>query len=451
MQELLAAVVNDAEPLAAGFHRAEVIEVRAGRIRSRKHRINEHGCRSGSAVTAVEPMMIRVAKDGLEAHIVTDSWSGVVGALDEAGSMLRYGRRFAEPGALHPVVDWPQDRYVDSSLENPEQALIALWDLIQKESTLVGERFGLGIAVTEVQITDKLYAEAFARSGRGTRSFAATRIEARLLVEVTRDQRRARLWAARDGGCLADPPLADILTEAAFRGAAMLAGAAQGQSPRNTALLLAPRATAAMLRVLANDVFERPDVHYPETRLRHLIIDDPHVRGGGHVRPFDHEGSPTARTVLVDEAGRKAVMVDRARSWATSAGANRLTGNSYSLAGHGAPRARATNVSIVSTGGEDDGLMRPESFSGLVGLELRGEGTQQIRAGNTIRFRIEAVEVRQGAVTGPATTIFVCGTVQELVAAMGAVSPTAGFIAWRDNSTGCAWTLFPDVDRLANA
>jgi predicted Zn-dependent protease len=454
MHDLLAAAVHDAEVPASAVRRGEVVEVRASRTRRRKHRITADGSTSSQAVTVVEPMMVRLAGAGLEVHVRTDDMSGAKAGdvLREARGMMAYGRPFVAAAHLHQPTVWPVDAYVDRTLECPAQPLSAFWHAVQRSAGIVGGQLGLSLRVTEALVSEELYAEAFTRSEGDSRSFAATRIELQLSVEVRQDKRQTRLRAGRQGGFLADLPLTDILTEAAYRGAVTLAGSSTpaARPYRRKALLLAPRPTAALIRVLANDLFDRPDVDCPETGLTHVVVDDPHARGGGYVRPYDHEGTPTARTVLLDETGRRARMVGRADSGNGRGGLDLLTGHSYVLTGRGAPSAYPTNVSIHPSTPGTGRLASPNSFSGQLGFNLRGDGTQRFRAGETIRFRVETVAVERGAVAGPGTILHVSGTARQLVAAIQAVTPTASYLSWRDHSTECAWALLPDIGALSS-
>ncbi|RGC68156.1 hypothetical protein C5N14_14655 [Micromonospora sp. MW-13] len=440
--------------LSGAARAGEALEVRTSRMSRRKHRITAGRVRSGAAVTGAAPTLVRLARDGREVHLWVDHLSAATapGTLAEAREMLRYGRPYRDAAALHPDADWDDQRYVDHGMRDPDGPLAAFWRSVREAAEAVGDRLGIRVAVADALIVEEQHTEVFARSDHAPRTFSLTRIEARLLVEVRQGQRRTRLWAARHGNRIAELPVADLLTEAALRGAVTLAADGRREPRRQAggALLLGPRPTAALLRVLANDLFDRPDAPRPAGPLRHVLVDDAHAAGGQHSRPFDHEGSPTGRTDLLDGSGQPTRMTVRGGLPAAAAGAARLTGNAYAPVGQAAPMPRPTNVGLAGVGPGSGERAAPDGFSGLFGFNLRGEGTQQIRAGDVIRFRVETAYLRAGAVAGRGATLFVAGTVRRLLDAIEAVSPGTSYVPWRDHSTACVWTLFAEEGRLTD-
>jgi hypothetical protein len=363
--------------------------------------------------------------------------------------MLHYGRQLPDATGYHPL-RWDERNHVDERLARPEEALASFWQAVGAAASTVGERLGLGLSVTEAMVTEEQHGEALARSGKHTLTFGLTRLTVRLLVEVRWSGRTARLHANAYGNRLDRFRLEDVLTEAAFRGGSLLApeSGSTGCGTPAQPLLFVPRASAALLRVLTNDLFDRPQARPPDTESHHVLLDDPHADGGLHARPFDHEGTATGRTTIMGSNGRPGRLLVRG----SRAAGPVLTGNAYSSVGFGAPVPRPTNVRLAGAAGEADDIgPRPQDLTGLLAFNLRGEGTQQIRTGEIVRFRVETLRLRGGELLGRGPGLFVGATAPGIVAVVSTVSAPSYHLPWSDHSTAAAWTLLEEPGGVLSA
>jgi predicted Zn-dependent protease len=453
MEDLRNQAERTARSLCEIARNGESAEVRTSYGIRRKHRVSADQVRSTETLKHASPTMLRLARGGRDAYVSIDSVAGDVlpSVIRTARDALRFGRTFRDGHPLRPAPQWDEKQFVDYELAASTAPLAQLWLQAETLAERVGQRLGLHMSIADGLVTEQGLAEAFATSDRDALSFTRTCIETRLLVEVRLGNRRMKLWAERHTNRLSDLPLEDLLLEAGLRGASLLVE--DNAEPEQPALLLTPRASASLLRLLVQDITESPSARQAVGSLRHRVVDDGQAVGGQHSRPFDHEGTPTGETVLLDPLGVVGELTCRGARWsgpAEKAGPVVLTGNGFVPRSMGPPVPLPTNARLSAPDRPDD-WSPPERFSGRLGFNLRGEGTQRFRSGDRIRFRIDTATVRDGQVVGRGETLLVAASCVDMLRAVREVAPAHSYVPWADFSTASSWILFEDPGTFSTA
>lgn len=445
MEETRGQLEEQASALCGLAARGEQAEVRVSRLIRRKHRVTGERVQSSGELADPVATVLRLAARGRDVHVTAGLATPEV--LAAARELLPWGRAYREGSPLRPAV---------RELACPGGGLDrdALTQFRDRAADAAARAQG-ELRVLDCTVTETTSAEAFADGQQPARSFACATVEASLQIEVRHGSGRLRLRAARHAARLEDIPLADLMTEAGWRGAALLAppqtAAPQTAPPLTTPpapdnskrrrgpkgeLLLSPAVSAAVLRVLAYDVLERRPWLEPGAALPCGLADDAHAAGSRHSRPFDHEGVPTGESVLLDQSGAPGDLA--CRGDAPGGGPVVLTGNALlAQVFTCAPEIRPTSVRLSGAAPYD----LPAGFTGSLGFATRGEGVQRFRSGDRIMFRVETAAVRDGAVTGRTPALLFAGTARDILASVRGAAPPLSYQPWPDYSTAAAWTL----------
>jgi predicted Zn-dependent protease len=443
MDEARRELAELASALARQARAGEQAEVRTARLIRRKHRVGADKVASSGRLTDPVATVLRLAAGGRDAYVC--SGPAAPELMSAARAMLPFGRPYRDGTPLHAeVAGLPGP---GGELAEPAGPLRQFREQADTAAAVAAARLGVGIRVLDCTVTETASVEAFAAGSRQAQSFACATVEASLLIEVRRGPARLRLRAARHAASLGDIPLAEMMTETGWRGAAMLAPplALPPGAPGTVQageLLLTPSVSAAVLGVLAHDVIDRraaPDPT-PEPALPCALADDAHAPGSRHSRPFDHEGTPTGESVLLGQdgaPGRLACRGDAPADPADPAEPPVLTGNGLLAAFRSVPEVRPTNVRLAGAAP----YVLPDGYTGSLGYAIRGEGVQRFRSGDRIMFRVETASVSGGAVAGRTPMLIFAGTAHDILASVAAVSPPLTYLPGRDYSAAGAWTL----------
>lgn len=438
MEEIRGELAEQASALCGLAARGEQAEVRVSRLIRRKHRVTGEGVQSSGELADPVATVLRLAARGKDVYVTAGPATPEV--LAAARELLPWGRAYREGSPLRPVM---------RELACPGGGLgTGALTRFRDRAAEAAARAQGGLRVLDCTVTETISAEAFADGQQPARSFACATTEASLQVEVRHGSGAVRLRAARHAASLEDIPLADLITEAGWRGAALLAPPLAIPPPADNSkrhrglegeLLLSPAVSAAMLRVVTHEVLERRPWLEPGAALPCGLADDAHAAGSRHSRPFDHEGVPTGESVLLDRSG---VPGDLAcRGDAPGDGPAVLTGNALlAQVFTCAPEIRPTSVRL--DGAAPYAL--PAGFTGSLGFATRGEGVQRFRSGDRIMFRVETAAVRDGAVTGRTPALLFAGTARDILASVRGAAPPLSYQPWPDYSTAAAWTLLCD-------
>lgn len=450
------------------------VEVRAVQGLRRKHWVRDGQVRSSEYLAEPPALTVRVAGGGRDVYTTTDSLDPLVLAetVDTARRALPWGRPFRDAEPLGGGgARWDQEAAADARLAaDPASALGPLLGEARDAAAKVSAELDVDLRVSEGTVLEARRRESYSASTGGTRpgsasSFERSDLDTRLLVEVRRGGRSVRVHSVAHTNRCDAIPLADTLREAGMLATALSYGALRAGGDADVPagptgpVLLAPRAAAALLRQVVHDLFDRGSVVRPERTLRHRLLDEPAASPGGHSRPFDHEGTPTRDSVLLDESGTPGRLVCRGAAFGGSPGtggtggdgdgesgvARLLTGHATIARARGVPLPLPTTVRIAPVWRDAADSGGPAGHTGLVGLALRGEGTQLHRSGAVLRFRIDVAEMRDGVVVGAPHTRFLAASSARILEACDAVRPVAAFVPWADYSTVCCWLSMDDI------
>ncbi|HEY1619152.1 MAG TPA: hypothetical protein VGG25_16135 [Streptosporangiaceae bacterium] len=412
----------------------EQAEVRTTRLIRRKHRVGADRVQSSGRLADPVSTVLRLAARGKDVYV--SSGPATPELLTAARAMLPFGRAYRDGVPLRPRAgELPGP---GGELADPDSPLRQFREQADTAAAVAAARLGVGLRVLDCTVTETISAEAFAAGGEPARSFGCATVEASLLIEARRGLARLRLRASRHAADLGDIPLAEMMTETGWRGAAMLvpAPAAPADGPPGE-LLLTPSVSAAVLGVLAHDVIDRRPGPVPGLALPCSLADDALAQGSRHSRPFDHEGTPTGESVLLGSDGAAGRLTCRGDVPGDPAAPAVLTGNALRGALSSAPEVLPTNVRLA--GARPYAL--PDGFTGSLGFAIKGEGVQRFRSGDRIVFRVETVGVSGGAVAARTQVLIFAGTAHDILASVAAVSPPLSYLPGRDYSTAGAWTL----------
>ncbi len=463
MDEARRELAELASALAGQARAGEQAEVRTARLIRRKHRVGADKAASSGVLTDPVATVLRLAAADRDAYVC--SGPAVPELMSAARAMLPFGRPYRDGTPLHAEADdLPGPGGELAELAEPAGPLRQFREQAGTAAAVAAARLGVGIRVLDCTVTETTSVEAFAAGPRQARSFACATVEASLLIEVRRGPARLRLRASRHAASLGDIPLAGMMTETGWRGAAMLAPPLAPPSGEPAGeLLLTPSVSAAVLGVLAHDIIDRrfaPDPA-PGPALPCALADDARAPGSRHSRPFDHEGTPTGESVLLGQdgapgrlacrgdapaepavlTGRVACRGDAPAEPAVLTGrvltGPVLTGNGLLAAFRSVPEVRPTNVRLAGAAP----YALPDGYTGSLGYAIRGEGVQRFRSGDRIVFRVETASVSGGAVAGRTPMLIFAGTAHDILASVAAVSPPLTYLPGRDYSAAGAWTL----------
>ncbi|TDD07741.1 hypothetical protein E1292_12675 [Nonomuraea deserti] len=417
--ELLNAATRNSLCLVELVRPGERIQVVSTARLRRAHTVSPRGVRSRTPQSEGFTLL-GLAHDGRDVHIGQDGLAAHVGVelVSTARELAPHGRAYRDRTPSWSPHRWDRDRFLDQELgTNPAGALTELQAKLTYWATETAHRQCLDMKVVKCAVTEHVTAEAFASSDGSAVGFAQTWSEVRVLYELEKGGRTLRLWASRHTGRLQDLHVEDLTVEAAWRGGALLAPVTDERSADD--LVLSPRPSATVLRVLVQDMVEReqPMINMMAD-LPCSLVDDPHAALGGHSRPFDHEGISTQATVLLDRHGRR----------------TELNGNAVRSAASLTPEYFPSNVRL-----EADPFDVPVEYTGLLGYGTRGEGTQGMRAGDRITFRVDVARVQQGEVVSRNAPVVFSATALDILSAITGANAALCYFPWRDYSTAGSW------------
>lgn len=421
-----------AEDIAGHARGREQIDALVVTSSRRKHRILNAGVRSGAPLRD-DTALVRLAAVGRDVHMSVhgSAPSSLDGALDAARQLLPFGRRYAAARPLRPDTSWDRAAFLDNTAEAPDRLAEALAEL-RCLAELVSSRQDVSLRIADCLLTVEHQTTAFMSSEHlEAADYAVTRLELRTLVEVERGGRRIRLWAARHGHRLRDLPMKEMLEEAGWRGAAMLASQATPDPGAGNTLTLSPRVAASLLGLMVKDLVGGFPVGAGPFSAS--VLDDPTAAGGYHARPFDEEGTPSGLTVLLDRTGTQARMTCRGTG---DGQANVvLTGHATRGGEHEIPDALPSNVRLKAN---LSGYAH-EECDGLLAHEMRGDGVQHMRSGSRFTVRLGVANLRDGKVAHRAGTAILTATTAEVLSAIRAATPTRSYFPGRAYSVGGSW------------
>jgi TldD protein len=147
------------------------------------------------------------------------------------------------------------------------------------------------------------------------------------------------------------------------------------------------------------------------------IIDEGVVEGGYHI-PFDDEGSPKGKTVIVDKGVLKAYMHDRNSAKELSVGSS---GNSRAQDFQNQPLVRMTNTYIDQGTYKFDELL--EGVKEGVYIKRKGSGGGQVEVGmGTFTFNGgESFMIRNGELAEPVRGVVISGAILDTLKTVDAV------------------------------
>ncbi len=165
--------------------------------------------------------------------------------------------------------------------------------------------------------------------------------------------RRARLRPSRTARNLSALSAVLFADHAARLAAATLE--ARAPRPGTFPAVLSPAAAVEVLRALARSIRDNhPAPGTPVASARLTVIDDGHLPGGTASAPFDGEGVPTRRTVVVSKGRFEAGIHDLASA---ARHGTVSTGNGVRMSFRDAPARANTNLFIVPGGDDPADLM----------------------------------------------------------------------------------------------
>lgn len=424
-----------AELVCAGVRPGEVVEVHAAATTREAVRWD----RPGTVVPqdASLSVLVRVEVGSRDAHLVL-SGSGLADAGDAVRLLRdlaqRHGRPVPPGRHAHAEPSWDRATRYDEWPADPE-VLAGLRDRFGEQAELCGARAGSGAVVVEQ------HRAVFASSRRETRAFELSVVEGRCFVEVpgpgdTPARATALTHAHRSDRLVPVAAVAEAAQDAAARAAGQVVG------PPPAQVLLAPRKAAQLVAIATRDVVtaRRTDLGpVPE------LVDDGLATGAPHARPFDVEGTPTGRTLLVGREGR--VTLPHARGTASSE--DLLGGHAARQEYDTAPQAWPRNVLLAAcpdgpTAVVDEAAPRQDHpfCHGVTGgdvMHLRTADTLML--GLDLAARTDAGDVvRHGRVR-------VTATAGELLGSLTPLTGPCAFVRGREFSTGSGWALL-DLTRL---
>jgi predicted Zn-dependent protease len=447
MDEVRGELGELASALAGQAAEGEQAEARTTRLIRRKYRVGADKVASSGRLTDPVGTVLRLAARGRDVYV--SSGPAAPELMTAARAMLPFGRPYRDGAPLHDeAADLPGP---GGELAEPAGPLRQFREQADTAAAVAAARLGAGLRVLDCTVTETTSVEAFAAGRQPARSFACATIEASLLIEVRRGPARLRLRASRHAASLGDIPLAEMMTETGWRGAAMLAplSGEPAAAPAGE-LLLTPSVSAAVLGVLAHDVIDRRLAPgpgpAPGPALPCALADDARAPGSRHSRPFDHEGTPTGESVLLGQDGVPGRLACRgdvpagpaAQAGRTvQAGPTALTGNGLLAAFRAVPEVRPTNVRLAGA----RPYVLPDGYTGSLGYAIKGEGVQRFRSGDRIMFRVETASVSGGTVAGRTPVLTFAGTAHDILASVAAVSPPLTYLPGQGYSAAGAWTL----------
>ncbi|WP_329538718.1 metallopeptidase TldD-related protein [Streptomyces sp. NBC_01358] len=425
-------VCRTAEDTAGRARTRERVDALVLTSTRRKHRILDAGVRSGAPLRN-DTTLVRLAAGGRDVHTSVHGTApdSLIGALEAARRLLPFGRLYAEARPLLPDTTWDQVAFLDNTAETPDSLAWLLTEL-QGLAQFVGSRQDVSLRIADCVLTVDHRATAFASPEiPQAAEYGVTRLELRTLVEVERAGRRIRLWAARHGHRLRELPMKEMLEEAGWRGAAMLASHAKPGPGAGNTLMLAPRAAASLLGLVVKDLVDGFPVSTGP--LPATVLDDPTAAGGYHVHPFDEEGAPSGPTVLLGRTGTRTRLTCRGSG--DGQGTVALTGHAARGGESEVPEALPSNVRLETAPSD----YAHDEYEGLLAYDLRGDGVQRMRSGSCFTVRLDVARLREGKVAHGAGTVVLTATTAEVLSAITATTPTRSYFPGRTHSVGGAW------------
>jgi predicted Zn-dependent protease len=428
--------VHGVEVLAGQARSGELADALAVTTLQRRHVFSGGQVRSGAVQEQTEGVL-RLAAGGRDCHVACDGDGRAVAhhVVAAARAIVGHGRRYFDWPVPERERPWDATAHLDPDLAGSTQPLGDLYAALDRAAVELGDQCGVTLRLRDCVVSQQWTGTAFASSAGSAGRYGRDGCGLRVTFELSVAGEQATVSVEGHTTRVGDVAVAQLCREAAWHGHAGLA-AASTEQPRG-ALLLTPGVSAALLRTVLRDHFERDTAVVTAAPAvsgddRCTLVDTPDAAGGAHSRPFDDEGVPSRTRTLLDADGRWATLASRG-SPAPAAGAAVLSGTSSRVASV-VPAPYPSNVRLA---GAD--LPLPEGYTGYLGYSVRGEGTQGMLAGEELTLRLDTAYLRAGVVvrrTAP-TLLRLTGT--ELVGRFTGVTRPQYHRSWGSCSTAASW------------